>query len=81
MENRKYIWIIIVLLISIGVLAFAYKLYRDFSKVDDAMQPIITTIPIHFGCANRTIYIRTKVWGLLGDHSCIFISDKKMITQ
>lgn len=77
MGNRKYVWIIIVLLISIGMLAFAYKLYRDFSKVDEAMQPITTTIPLHFESMNQTIYIRTKVWGLLGDHSCILISDKE----
>lgn len=77
MGNKKYMWIIIALLVSIGILAFAYKLYRDFSKVDEAMQPITTITPIYFAGISQTIYIKTKVWGLLGDHSCIYISDKE----
>ena len=75
MGNKVYKWVIAVMLISIA--AFIYKLYSDFSEVDEAMQPIITSIPLHFEDVNQTIYIKTKVWGLLGDHSCIFLSDKE----
>ncbi|MFR9166173.1 MAG: hypothetical protein ACLVKO_08175 [Dysgonomonas sp.] len=76
MGNKKYIWIIIAILIFLGILVFVYKLYRDLSKIDEVMQPITNSIPLYFEDVNQTIYIKTKVWGLMGDHSCIFISDK-----
>lgn len=77
MVNKKYFIITISSLIVIGIFVVIYKLYRDFSEIDKAMQPVTTSIPLHFEDINQTIYIKTKVWGLLGDHSCIFISDKE----
>lgn len=77
MENKKKMWHIITLIALTITLIVTYKIYKVFSELDEAMQPTTTSTPLHFEDLKKTIYIKTKVWGLLGGHSRIFISEKE----
>jgi hypothetical protein len=76
MDNKQRVWFVLALFTFVGVLAFLYKLYKDFSEMDNIMQSIEHSKALYFEEVDQTIYIKTKVWGLLGDHSYISISDK-----
>jgi hypothetical protein len=51
------------------------RIYHDFSELSDAFQPIEHSTGIEFSDIGQTVFITTRQWGLLGNHSQIVISD------
>ena len=71
---NKYVkiilWVFVVLLIIFSLLC-GY-LYNEF---DVDMDPRISNNTIEFKQLNEIIYIRTKLWGISGNHSEILLSN------
>jgi hypothetical protein len=53
-----------------------WYIYQNLNRLSEIEKPVIYSKSIEFKNIEQTIYIKTKIWGLLGGHSCIFISSK-----
>lgn len=76
MAGRKKIWLVVItLLVFVGVSVLAYKLCKDSNEVDKTMKSIEYSRSLNFEVIDHPIFIKTRMWGLLGGHSCIFITE------